>query len=39
VVVTPHIAFNSTEALERILPTTAENIQVFDAGKPANVIA
>ena len=39
VVVTPHIAFNSTEALERILLTTAQNIRAFEAGKPANVVA
>jgi len=38
VVVTPHIAFNSTEALERILLTTIRNIQSFEAGKPANVV-
>ena len=39
VVVTPHIAFNSTEALERILLTTIQNIQAFEAGKPMNVVA
>jgi D-lactate dehydrogenase len=39
VVVTPHIAFNSTEALERILLTTIQNIQAFEAGKPINVVA
>jgi D-lactate dehydrogenase len=38
VVVTPHIAFNSTEALERILLTTIQNIQAFEAGKPTNVV-
>lgn len=38
VVVTPHIAFNSTEALERILLTTIQNIQAFEAGKSINVI-
>jgi D-lactate dehydrogenase len=38
VVVTPHIAFNSNEALERILLTTAQNIQAFEAGKPGNVV-
>jgi D-lactate dehydrogenase len=38
VVVTPHIAFNSAEALERILLTTVQNIQGFEAGKPANVV-
>lgn len=38
VVITPHNAFNSTEALERILMTTADNIEAFLAGKPQNVI-
>jgi D-lactate dehydrogenase len=38
VVVTPHIAFNSSEALERILLTTIHNIQSFVAGKPINVV-
>jgi D-lactate dehydrogenase len=39
VIVTPHVAFNSTEALERILLTTIRNIGAFEAGKPLNVIA
>jgi D-lactate dehydrogenase len=38
VVFTPHNAFNSQEALERILQTTAENIEAFVAGKPKNVV-
>jgi len=38
VVVTPHIAFNSSEALERILLTTVQNIQAFESGKPANTV-
>lgn len=38
VVVTPHNAFNSTEALERILETTIENVNAFLAGKPQNVV-
>lgn len=33
VVFTPHIGFYSTEALERILDTTAENIEQFASGK------
>jgi phosphoglycerate dehydrogenase-like enzyme len=37
-VVTPHIAFNSTEALERILLTTVQNIRRFEAGKPDNAV-
>ena len=38
VLVTPHNAFNSQEALERILHTTIENIQGFAAGAPKNII-
>lgn len=38
VVFTPHNAFNSQEALERILDTTAENIAAFAAGAPKNVV-
>ncbi|HUJ10120.1 MAG TPA: hydroxyacid dehydrogenase [Verrucomicrobiae bacterium] len=38
VVFTPHNAFNSQEALERILDTTAENIVAFAAGRPKNAV-
>ena len=38
VVFTPHNAFNSQEALERILQTTADNINGFVAGAPRNVV-
>ncbi|MFA5386218.1 MAG: hydroxyacid dehydrogenase [Candidatus Paceibacterota bacterium] len=38
VVFTPHIAFYSQEALERILDTTIENIKNFIAGIPSNKI-
>ncbi len=38
VVFTPHIAFYSKEALERILETTVENIAAFISGKPQNVV-
>jgi D-lactate dehydrogenase len=38
VLVTPHNAFNSQEALERILKTTIENIQSFEAGTPKNLV-
>ena len=38
VVITPHIAFYSREAEERILQTTVENIQNFLAGHPSNVV-
>jgi D-lactate dehydrogenase len=39
VIVTPHNAFNSEEAVKRILSTTAENITTFiNSGKPANPV-
>jgi D-lactate dehydrogenase len=38
VVFTPHNAFNSQEALERILDTTAENIRAFAGGAAKNVV-
>jgi len=38
VVITPHIAFYSEEALGRIMRTTEENIRAFLAGSPINVI-
>lgn len=38
VIVTPHNAFNSTEALERILNTTIENINMFLKEKPINIV-
>lgn len=38
VIVTPHLAFNTTEAVERILDTTIENIQRFRAGSPTNIV-
>ncbi len=37
VLVTPHDAFNSQEALERILNTTIENIKSYLAGNPQNI--
>ena len=36
VVLTPHMAFYSREAEERILETTIENIRAFEAGHPQN---
>ncbi|GBC96428.1 D-lactate dehydrogenase [bacterium HR16] len=39
VVFTPHIAFNSQEAVERILDTTLENLCAFLQGKPQNVVS
>jgi len=38
VIITPHIAFNSREALERIMSTTVANIQGFADGKPVNLV-
>lgn len=38
VVITPHNAFNTKEALERILLTTIENIKKFEANKPLNLV-
>jgi D-lactate dehydrogenase len=38
VVITPHIAFNSREAVERILSTTIENIRAYLAGSPVNLV-
>jgi D-lactate dehydrogenase len=37
-IITPHNAFNSTEALQRIITTTVENISTFLAGKPQNIV-
>jgi D-lactate dehydrogenase len=38
VIVTPHVAFNTTEAVERILNTTIENIASFATGTPKNTV-
>ncbi len=38
VVITPHNAFNSEEALRRILDTTVANVQAFLAGAPINTV-
>lgn len=37
-VITPHMAWAPIEARQRILDITAENIRVFLAGKPMNVV-
>jgi D-lactate dehydrogenase len=39
VVFTPHVAFNSVEAMERVRRATLENISGFVAGHPVNVFA
>jgi len=38
VIITPHNAFNTDEAIKRIVDTTADNINAFAAGSPANTI-
>lgn len=38
VIVTPHIAFNTTEAITRILDTTITNIQTFASGSLNNIV-
>ncbi|MEK7608254.1 MAG: NAD(P)-dependent oxidoreductase [Patescibacteria group bacterium] len=38
VLMTPHNAFNSKEALERILETTLANIHAFQEGTPQNLV-
>ena len=37
-IVTPRLAFNTTEAVERILDTTIENMQQFAEGSPKNIV-
>ena len=39
VIITPHIAFNSQEAVERILVTTMESVSGFIGEKPQNRVA
>ena len=39
VVITPHIAFDSKEALQRILETTVNNIATFRGGSPSNLVS
>ena len=39
VVITPHSAFNTREAIQRITTTTVSNIVSFLAGEPVNVVA
>lgn len=38
VIFTPHMAFCSREAIERILETTAQNIRAFTQGRPENKV-
>jgi D-lactate dehydrogenase len=39
VVFTPHNAFNSREALVRILEVTLSNLEAFRAGQPVSRVA
>lgn len=39
VVFTPHVAFNSYEAVQRILDTTVDNLEAFWRGAPINTVA
>jgi D-lactate dehydrogenase len=39
VIITPHSAFNTREAVERILSTTVDNIRSYTAGRAENVIS
>ncbi len=39
VIVTPHSAFNTREAVDRIVETTVGNIEAFLGGSPRNVVA
>jgi hypothetical protein len=38
-IITPHSAFNTREAVERILRTTVGNIASFSRGEPENVVS
>lgn len=38
VMITPHSAFYTTEAVQRILDTTVDNIQAFIQGEPQNLV-
>lgn len=38
VLITPHNAFNTTEAVQRILTTTRENIKAYGKGEACNIV-
>jgi len=38
VIFTPHTAFNTVEAVERILATTVANVEAFQRGEPQNLV-
>ena len=37
-IITPHISWATKEARERIMQTTADNIEAYAKGAPANVV-
>jgi D-lactate dehydrogenase len=39
VIITPHNAYNTNEALDRILDTTTQNIIAWIQGKPINLVS
>jgi D-lactate dehydrogenase len=39
VIVTPHNAYNTVDAVQRIIETTIENIEAFTSGAPQNVVS
>lgn len=39
VIITPHVGFNSAEAVRRIIDTTLDNIRSFLRGAPKNVVS
>jgi D-lactate dehydrogenase len=38
VIITPHSAFNTREAVQRILDTTIDNVTAFVQGRPQNIV-
>lgn len=38
VLITPHVAYNTEDALHRLIDTTIENIRSFVAGRPINLV-
>jgi D-lactate dehydrogenase len=39
VIITPHSAFNTREAIQRILDVTVDNLVAFVRGEPQNVVS
>jgi glycerate dehydrogenase len=37
-VITPHLAWATREARQRLMGTTADNVRAFQGGKPQNVV-